>query len=44
MEAAGQADEHLEKGQRELSATWQRILGAIEKLQADKPKPGETVQ
>jgi hypothetical protein len=36
--------EHLEKGHPELSATWQRIMTAIEKLQADKPEPGETVQ
>jgi hypothetical protein len=44
IEAAERADEHLEKGQFELSATWQRIMAAIEKLQAEKPAPGETVQ
>jgi hypothetical protein len=44
MEAAERADEHLEKGQLELSATWQRIMTAIERLQAEKPEPGETVQ
>jgi hypothetical protein len=26
------------------SGTWRRIMTAIEKLQAEKPKPGETVQ
>jgi hypothetical protein len=34
----------LEKGHSELSATWQRIMTAIEKLQAGKPEPGEIVQ
>jgi hypothetical protein len=34
----------LEKGHPEFSATWQRIMTAIEKLQAEKPAPGETVQ
>jgi hypothetical protein len=43
IEAAEHADEHLEKGHLELSATWQRIMTAIEKLQAEKPEPGETV-
>jgi hypothetical protein len=42
MEAAERADEHLEKGHPDLSATWQRIMMA--KLQAAKPEPGETVQ
>jgi hypothetical protein len=29
----------------DLSATWQRIImTAIEKLQAEKPEPGEMVQ
>jgi hypothetical protein len=44
IEAAERADEHLENGHPELSATWQRIMTAIEKLQAEKPEPGETVQ
>jgi hypothetical protein len=44
IEAAERADEHLEKGHPELSATWLRIMTAIEKLQAEKPEPGETVQ
>jgi hypothetical protein len=44
IEAAERADEHLEKGHLELSAIWQRILTAIERLQANKPAPGETVQ
>jgi hypothetical protein len=44
MEAAERADEYLEKGNLEVSATWQRIMTAIEKLQAEKPAPGETVQ
>jgi hypothetical protein len=33
----------IEKGHLELSATWQRIMTAIEKLQAEKPAPGERV-
>jgi hypothetical protein len=44
IEAAERADEHLGKGHLELSATWQRIVTAIKKLQAEKPEPGETVQ
>jgi hypothetical protein len=44
IEAAERADEHLEKGNLDVSATWQRIMTAIEKLQAEKPEPGETVQ
>jgi hypothetical protein len=34
----------LEKGFSELSAIWQQIMTAIEKLQAEKPEPGETGQ
>jgi hypothetical protein len=44
IEAAERADEHLEKGFADLSAIWQRIMSAIEKLQAEKPEPGERVQ
>jgi hypothetical protein len=44
IEAAERADEHLESGNLDLSAIWQRIVTAIEKLQAEKPGPGETVQ
>jgi hypothetical protein len=44
MEAAERADEHFENGHLELSATWQRIMTAIEKLQSKNPGPGETVQ
>jgi hypothetical protein len=43
IEAAERADEHREKGDREGSATWQRIMTAIERLQAEKPEPGEPV-
>jgi hypothetical protein len=44
LEAAERADEQLEQGDHEGSATWQRILAAIEKLQAEKPEPGERAQ
>ena len=44
IEAAERADQHLEKGHSELSATWQRIMTATEELQSKKPGPGETVQ
>jgi hypothetical protein len=44
LEAAERADELLEKGDLEGSAVWQRIMTAIEKLQAQKPALGETVQ
>jgi hypothetical protein len=42
LEAAERADEHLEKGDLEDSAAWQRIMTAIEKLQAEKPEPWQT--
>jgi hypothetical protein len=38
IEAAERADEALEKGDPEGSAVWQRIMTAIEKLQAEKPE------
>jgi hypothetical protein len=38
------ADEHLGSRDTEGSAVGQRILAAIEKLRAEKPEPGETVQ
>jgi hypothetical protein len=44
IEAAERADEHLEKRHLELAAAWQRIMKAIERLQAGKPDPGESVQ
>jgi hypothetical protein len=44
MEAARRSDADLANGDRRSSATWKRILKAIEKLQAEKPEPGETVQ
>jgi hypothetical protein len=44
IEAAQRADEYLEKGDPDGSRVWQRILTAIEKLQAAEPGPGETVQ
>jgi hypothetical protein len=40
IEAAERADEHLESGNVDLSAIWQRIMTAIEKLHAEKPEPG----
>jgi hypothetical protein len=44
IEAAERADEALERGDLEGSAVWQRIMAAIEKLQARRPGPGERVQ
>jgi hypothetical protein len=42
--AAKRADAHLESGHLGHCATWERIMTAIETLQAEKPAPGETVQ
>jgi hypothetical protein len=39
-EAARRAENDLARGDRKSSATWQRIMAAIEKLQAEKPKAG----
>ena len=44
LEAAARADDLLEKGDLKGSAAWLRILLAIERLQAEKPAPGEQVQ
>jgi vacuolar-type H+-ATPase subunit H len=44
IEAAERADKHLEKRDPEGSGTWQRIMTTIEKLQAEKPEPGEAMQ
>jgi hypothetical protein len=44
IEAAKRADDHVNNGDREGSAMWQRTVAAIETLQAEKPEPGETVQ
>jgi hypothetical protein len=44
IEAAERADEHLETENLDLSVTWQRIMTAIEKLQAAEPAPGEMVR
>jgi hypothetical protein len=44
MEAARRADNELARGDRKTSATWKRIMTAIEKLQAEKPAPGEGMQ
>ena len=44
IEAAERADDALEHGDMEGCALWKRILAAVEKLQAEKPPPGETVQ
>jgi hypothetical protein len=43
-EAEERAIDALERGDPDGSTSWQRILTAIEKLQAEKPAPGETVQ
>ncbi len=40
-EAAQRADEPLERGDRDGSAIWQRILSAIEDLARTKPSGGE---
>ncbi len=39
--AAMQADRLLEEGAMEGSATWRRIMKAIEELQRTEPAPGE---
>jgi hypothetical protein len=39
MEAAQRAEGALKDGDPEGSAIWQRVLAAIEKLQANKPAP-----
>jgi hypothetical protein len=44
IEVAARADDQSAKGHTEIASTWRRILVAIEKLQAEKPEPGETVQ
>jgi hypothetical protein len=44
IEAAKRADVHLESGHLDHCVTWERVLTAIEKLQNEKPEPGETVQ
>jgi hypothetical protein len=44
IEAVQRADELLEKGDPDGSSVWQRIMTAIEKLQAEKPAPSERVQ
>jgi hypothetical protein len=43
-EAAQRANDELARGDVASGATWQRILAAIEKLQAEKPEPGEQMQ
>jgi hypothetical protein len=43
-EAARRSDSDLASGDRKGSATWKRIMAAIEKLQAEKPEQGERVQ
>jgi hypothetical protein len=43
-EAARRSVSDLARGDRKGSATWKRIMVTIEKLQAEKPAPGETVQ
>jgi hypothetical protein len=41
IEATERRGRELGEGNLEVSATWQRIMAAIEKLQAEKPEPGE---
>ncbi len=43
LEAAARADQLLAEGDMAGAATWHRILGAIERLQAQKPAEGEGV-
>ena len=43
-EAADRAEDARQRGDSEGSVIWRRIFAAIEKLQADKPEPGERVQ
>jgi hypothetical protein len=44
VEAAERANEHMEGGDEESCQTWVRVMRAIERLQAPKPAPDETVQ
>jgi hypothetical protein len=44
LEAGERSDALTEKGMIDESETWQRILLAVVRLLADKPRPGETVQ
>jgi hypothetical protein len=44
LEAGDRSDEATARGDIEESEVWQRILAAIERLQAEKPGPGEKVQ
>jgi hypothetical protein len=44
MEAARRVDDDLARGDRVSSATWRRIMAAIENLQAKEPAAGEMVQ
>jgi hypothetical protein len=44
LEAAARADKLLEDGDMAGASVWHRILNAIERLQATKPRDGETVQ
>jgi hypothetical protein len=43
-EAVRRADDDLAKGEMLSSAAWRQIAAAIEKLQAEKPAPGQRVQ
>jgi hypothetical protein len=43
-EAEGRANDALERCDPGGCTTWQRIMTAIEKLQAEKPQPRERVQ
>jgi hypothetical protein len=44
FEAGERSDLLTANGEIDESETWQRILAAIKKLQAEKPAPGEMVQ
>jgi hypothetical protein len=43
-EARRRADADLQKGDVASSATWKRIVAAIERVEADTPAAGEKVQ
>jgi hypothetical protein len=44
LEAGERSDLLTASGEIDGSEIWQRILVAIEKLQAEKPAPGEMIQ
>jgi hypothetical protein len=44
LEAAQRADQLQEDGDWQRAVTWHRILDCIERIQAQKPADGETMQ